>query len=693
MNLFSDLMNSKTFDADKSMPMSRFADFVQQSLNINQAWWVQANLDQRYEAGDQSLWTQYYNAWQIRPGKQFAFNIIRPQVATLDGYQRANRKTTVYTPLESGSQQTADDFTDISLWLNQQENFYETLSVGFRQALITGLSFIEQYMDFRRDPINGELKFANCPYNSIICDPFWKQPDFSDSRGLVKRSYVTPSEAMSMVPEESRELLTMNGFMPAELYFQYMPENYQFTNNNLITYDEFYYPALRKQRLIVDTRSGETKEWRMDDDDALRRFLRDFPTLKLTVQDVPTVRLTIVIQGKIVWDGPQPSGCDFWPLTPIYAFLNYELEDQNLRWAGIVRSLRDPQFLFNHRKVLELQSNESVANAGWLVEEDSVVNPDDLYRTQPGQVIYAKKGKLANVTKIPSSSIDPTWMQASAELLELTNRISNISETAMGQNTQAISGFHEQMKTATNLVANQRLFDQLDTAQKIIGRKNMLMIQNNWTPGKIKQILKREPSREFYDKTFGKYDCQVELSYDTPTQKQMQFTQLYELQKLGIAIPPSALINAANIQKKSELIQQMETEAQAQQQSAQRMEQMQMLKFQAEMDMASAQAQVQRGYAAEKISEIGNNEAEQVERRALAVKNHQQAALDMVKAAKEIDTISIDQLAKLIQLSKTIQDVQQQENEKIKREEQEEKLRSAARLQEFEQQKPQSLGV
>ncbi len=683
MNIFPDSV-AKFIDAsDASDTMRRFADFIQTSLNVNQSWWVQANLDQRYEAGDQSLWTQYYNAWQIRPGKQFTFNIIRPQVSTLEGYQRAHRKNTIYTPLENGTQEGADAFSDISIWHNQQENVAETLSTAFRQSLITGLSLVEQYLDFRTDPINGDIKYYACAYNQILMDPFWKDPTLADCRGIVKRTYVTQMEAVTYLPDHAKDIMNMSGFMPAEFTFQYMPENYQYTNKNLITYDEFYYPAVRRQKMLVDTATGETKEWRNKDNDALRAFLQHYRDIEVVNQDIPTVRMTIVIQGRICWDDAQPNGCDFWPFTPVYAFLNPELEDTTLRWAGIVRSLRDSQFLFNHRKVLELQLNESVANSGWLVEEDAVVNPDDLYKPYPGQVIYAKKGKLPNVTKIPASPIDPTYMQASRELLELTNRISNISETAMGQNTDALSGFHEQMKTATNLVANQRLFDQLDTAQKILGRKFISMVQNNWTPGKIRQIIKREVPQEFYDKTFGKYDAQVELSYDTVTQKQLQFSQLFQLHQLGLPIPASTLVNAASVQNKSDLIKQMDNDAKAAAEGQKRAEQLQMLKLQAEIDMASAQAQVQRGYAVEKISEIQTNEAEAVERRSLAAKNQQQAALDMVKATKDIDSITIEQLGKLFELSKAIQDFHQIQNEKIKASEAEQKEAVEQRAQEI----------
>ena len=650
-------MAQKYVNRSDSVPMSRFGDFVRQSLQLNETWWVAANLDQRYEAGDQQLWNQYYNAWQVRSNKQFTFNLIRSQVATFEGYQRAHRKSTIAIPRENGSQQTADDYTEIFLWLNQQEKFYETLSSAFRGSLITGMNVIQTWMDYRRDPINGDIKFTNCPYNSIIVDPYFTRYDFSDCQGIVKRSFVTPLEAASYLPEHRDDILGMDGFGPSEATFQFMPQNYQFAYNNLLTYDEFYYPAMRMQKLMVDTKTGETAEWRTDNDDALREFLRAYPEIKLVTQEIPTVRLTIIVQGKVLYDDMQPSGIDCYPFTPILTYYNPELEDFTLRTAGIVRNLRDAQFLFNHRKVLELQSVEAVLNAGWIAEEDAVVNVEDLYKPQPGGVIFTKRGKLQMIQKVMPTPIDPTWMAASADVQDLMLKITNVSETFMGQSTDAISGFHESMKTANSIVANQRLYDQLDTSQEVIGNIVIQMIQNNWTPGKVQRILKRTPTKEFYDKTFGRYDCQVTLGFDTPTQKQMAFMQLLELSKI-IPIPPSALLENATIQKKDELLKKMDADAQAQQQQQQRAQELEMLKLQAEIKMAEARAAADTGLAMERESEVDANEGRAIERRAEAIKDQQQGMLDQVKAMKEIEGVTIENFMKFLAFTKTVREMQ-----------------------------------
>ena len=55
------------------------------------------------------------------------------------------------------------------------------------------------------------------------------------------------------------------------------------------------------------------------------------------------------------------------------------------------------------------------------------------------------------------------------------------------------------------------------------------MIQSNFTPGKIKRIIEQEPTIQFYNKAFGKYDAAVEEGLNTTTQRQMQLVQLLQL--------------------------------------------------------------------------------------------------------------------------------------------------------------------
>src|SRR3990167_3993652 len=82
--------------------------------------------------------------------------------------------------------------------------------------------------------------------------------DLSDCNGIMRRSYVTKEEAMSLLPDFSKDISSMEGGRGArDQKFQYMPEVFAFDQLDKLTYDEYYYRAFRKQKLLVDKETGD----------------------------------------------------------------------------------------------------------------------------------------------------------------------------------------------------------------------------------------------------------------------------------------------------------------------------------------------------------------------------------------------------------------------------------------------------
>ena len=73
--------------------------------------------------------------------------------------------------------------------------------------------------------------------------------------------------------------------------------------------------------------------------------------------------------------------------------------------------------------------------------------------------------------------------------------------------------------------------------------------------------------------------------------------------------------------------------------------------MQSRVELAKARAQADRGLGVERLSRVQENEALAEERRAAAVKDEDQALLNLVKTLKEIDSVDIQSIEKLIQLS------------------------------------------
>lgn len=646
MALFSNMKSG----GDRTI-LDRMENFYTDSVTMSQQYWAEADLDTRFYCGDQTIWSELYGNAPALARKQYNFNRIRRIIEMVGGYQRKNRKSTIVIPVENADQETADQFTKTLSWINRRENVYHTISEAFTGSLITGMNFLQLWMDYREDPISGDIKVSNCAYNQIMVDPFFRKQDLSDCNAIWKRTFLTRSQVASLLPDRSEELHALYQQYNKDGKFQYLPENFSYDNNtNLMVYDEFFYRDYRDQRIIVDKQSGETMEWTGREEE-LKEYLQAFPTVTSLLQKIPTTKLAIVCQGQVMYDGPNPMGIDEFPFVPVLTYYTPELPYFQNRLQGMVRGMRDSQYLYNRRKIIELDILESQLNSGYILKEGTVIDPMSVYKTGQGQVLWLKKdAQMTDIQQIQAPQIPPTQLQASEILGREIQEVSGVNEELLGSATDDKAGILSMLRQGAGLTTLQRLFDQLDLSQKLLGKLMIKAIQANFTPGKVRKIVEGEPSMAFYNKNFGIYDAAVEEGFDTTTQKQMQFAQLLHLREVGVPIPASILLKASTLQNKEELVRTIEEQEQQQMQMQQAESEIQMQQQQATLEMAQARAAADRGMAEERISRVAENQTLAEERKAEAEKDKTQSLLNFIKALKELETMDIDNIAKTLEL-------------------------------------------
>lgn len=642
--------------------------FYASSITINQAFWAEADQDTRFEIGDQTLWNELYGNLPAASRRQFNFNHIRPVVNMISGHQRRNRKSTIVVPVENADQETADQFTKILMNINNQEGVLETISEAFHGSLVTGMNLLQLWVDYREDPVSGNIKVDNCAYNSFLIDPFFRKADLSDCQGIWKRSFLTRRECLSLLPDKEEEILGLisnESGTGRDAKFQFMPEQYGYAYKNLLTYDEYYYRDFRKQKMLMDTQTGESLEWKSDDEDRLQEFLAAYPQVVMTETEIPTVRVAVVVQGKVMYDGPNPLGIDKYPFVPVFAYYNPQSPYFQYKIQGVVRGLRDAQYLYNRRKVIELDIMESQINSGWKYKENAVVNPKDLYSLMgQGRGIAVKdEALMSDVEQIVAPSIPPSMLQISENLGSEIMKISGVNEELMGSNSEDMAGVLSMLRQSAGVTTLQGLFDNLDRAQKLLGSLMIDVIQSNYTPGKIQKVLEgKQPSQQFYSKAFGKYHAAVEEGINTTTQKQMQFAQLFHLKQAGVPIPDSALLEASTIQNKTELIKQIQQQQEQAQQMQMAQAQAQLQETQARVELSNARAEADRGLGVERVSRVQENQALAVERRAQAHRDEDEAFLSKIKTLKELEEMDLDHLHRLVSLAQSLQHKDEIEN-------------------------------
>lgn len=649
-------------EKDKSI-LSRMEAFYAEGITINQSFWGEADTDTRFLVGDQTMWNDLYGNLPANRRRQFNFNRIRRVIEMISGHQRRNRKSIIAVPKENGDSQTADQFTKILMWACNQEGILETISEAFYGALTTGMNLLQVWVDYRSDPVSGNIRVDNTSYNGFLIDPYFRKHDLSDCNGIWKRSYLTRREIVSLLPEHTEEILGLMGNETGtrDGKFQYAPESYGFNYNKLLTYDEFYYRDYRTQKMLVDTQTGESTEWSADDDEKLRLFLQTYPTITVIDQEIPTVKLAIVVQGKVMYHGPNPMGIDKYPFVPVLGYYTPQSPYFPWRIQGVVRGLRDAQYLYNRRRIIELDILESQINAGWKYKEDALVNPRDVFLEGQGRGLALKKeAQMTDVERILPPDIPPSMIQLSELLANEIQEISGVSEELLGSATDDKAGILSMLRQGAGLTTLQSLFDNLDHSQKLLGSILIDLVQTNFTPGKIKKILENEePSPQFYNKAFGKYNAAVEDGLNTTTQKQMQFAQLLHLREAGVPIPDEILIDSATIQNKQQLLDALAQQQQAAQAQQQQQAQFTQAQAEATIEMAKARAAADQGLGVERLSRVQENAALAEERRAAALKDEDTALLNLVKALKELEGMDIAHLNQLVSIAQTIKKSEQ----------------------------------
>ncbi len=573
----------------------------------------------------------------------------------ISGHQRRNRKSTIVTPVENGDAETADQFTKVMMWINNQENVLDTISESFHGALVTGMNLLQVWVDYRTDPVSGNIKVDNCSYNSFLIDPYFRKADLSDCNALWKRSFLTKRECISLLPSHSEEILGLIGNESGtgrDGKFQFMPESYNYGYKNLLTYDEFYYRDYRTQKMLVDAETGETMEWKSDNKEGLEAFLLQYPSVTVIESEVPTVNLAIVVQGKVMYDGPNPIGTDKYPFVPVLGYYNPQMPYFPWRIQGVVRGLRDAQYLYNRRRIIELDILESQINSGWIYKENALVNPKDVFMSGQGRGLALKEdAQMTDVQQIVAPQVPPSMIQLSDLLAKEVMEISGVNEELLGSAMDDKAGVLSMLRQGAGLTTLQTLFDQLDRSQKLLGEIIIDIVQANFTPGKVKRILEEEePTEQFYNKAFGKYNAVVEEGLNTSTQKQMQFAQMLQLREVGVPISTEDLLEAATIQGKKKIIEnaKRQEEQAAQMQQAQMESQMQLQ--QAQMADMEGRRQANIGLAHERDSRVMENYSMAVEREHKANAEDSAATLDRVKALKELESIDLAHLSQLVTL-------------------------------------------
>lgn len=642
-------------DTDTDLKRQRDRNYSD-SINILQTQWYQADLDQRFYLGDQDIWGILYPGVAAYRRKMFNFNITNSIVQSVTGHQRQMRKSTVCIPVMQGMQKTSDQFTKCLYHIHNRPGAYQVYSDAFEQgALVQGIGLVSIFRDMSEDPVSGDIRLRYVDFKSVLIDPYFRRPDLSDCRFIWTRQFFDREEAVKLYPELEDKLRDLTG-MYRDDKFYYMPEVYQIQFPNLIAIDEYWYLSTREALYIVDTETNEMQEFTGDEEDMRVVAMQFGERLKLIRRPKQTVRRQILGNDVTLLDEENPYGIDRYPYVPVLGYFTPDTAYYALKFRGMVRDMRDAQYLFNRRKVSDLDILES-QQQGLIIEQGSLITPDDAFNAGNGRVLVRKKGTAPDaIMPMDIRPPSPVMLQMEDMLMQVAHRIAGVDPSAMGIDVDDKAGIITMMRQAATARNLQRLFDNLDMAQQMVGEIIISMIQKLYTFTKIKNIIGEEPTPEFDNKLFFQYGCKVIQANLTETQQQLELGQLLQLQEMYPDLDlKDDVIDAMQIQNKDKLKEKLTAQSQAAQQQQQQMSQLQMQQMQVDNETKLSYAESQKGLAAERTAKIRTDMAIAEDKIKRAHTEDTQSLLNVIRAIKELDNLDLEQLRTKLEILQALQ--------------------------------------
>ncbi len=570
------------------------------------------------------------------------FNKIHRITKIITGFQRKNRLSLKYTPGKTGNAKTTEQFNKLAMQIMAMTDGYNLMSDAFEKgACNTGLNLVGLHMDYEHDLLSGDLKLTRWPYNAFLLDPNVSEFDLSNCGYILLREYVDKNTAKTMVPADRvKEIQELHPTGPDDK-FNFLQPSRAADGSHPLRYDQFWYQDSETYEVLVDPQTHNFTVLPLDiDSDQKKLIMQQNPAAKIIKRTRKIVRLTVLVEDHVFYEG-NPYGTKSYPFVPVWGFFTPEASKAKLKVMGVTRLVRDPQTEANKRKSKMLDIMDTVISSGWKAKEGSVVDPNSLYISGQGKVVWVKNGyELDDIREILGGKVPEGLFRLNEifdqDIVQIPGANDDLLGTPDKEDLQ-IAGVLAKLRQSSGITILQDLFDNYRRSKKLLGTKIIQMLQANYVPQKVVRLIGEQPTPDFYEANFSVYDCVPTEGLLTDTQRQMHFMQLLALKQMGAPIPFSYLVAHAPIDATEELVQMIQQSEQAEAQRGQQMQQFE-----------QAMAQLQMAKSGTEVAVTKENLAQSEQNRAKAI-------LDNVRMLKELQEIDLSKLTELLKVAREIE--------------------------------------
>lgn len=624
----------------------------------------------------------------IKEGREpLEFNIIRRPLQFFSGYLRDNINQIIYSPVEGSDQKTADQFTKLSYYTWDKGQGYPVFLDACDEAFKSGISLCGIQMDYSRDFINGDIKFFKRTYNQFYLDPTFENITLEDCSFAITRDLIDKQYAKQLLPfidPEAIDDLTMT--YRDDKFMTYHPQFTTFSRKrNLLAYDQYYRRTTRKRKFLCDLDSSYYRDITDLDKEELdklkfglgrlQRMKLDpemeqegIPNIEIRTVDRPYVELNILLNGQRMYCGEDKTGVvETYPFVPLICYMEPSIWMPSQRIQGIAATDWSLQRQFNkrHMKIIDMMDSEISTGFKYLL--GTVPDVGDMQQSGQNKLIGVdpenNPAGLAAVEQLRGGGANPSLIEYQQVLDNLSLTLANVNESVLGVdekgNTQ-ISGRLAEVRIAQGLRGNRKIFDNVETAQQILGGVLLKTWQVHYTPGKVERILGERPTEQFYEREFEQYDAVIKEGVRSKSQRDAYYYELVQLKKDEIVnVPESTIVKSLSMAGLSDLEKDIEAQDKQKAEQQAKIDEQERMALELANSQKIANLSLSKEREARVIADIGLAE----ERHSEAASNMADAVLARSKAIVEISSLQEDRILKVLQFLNQLQVQEQQQQD------------------------------
>lgn len=543
---------------DDESVLTEYQTRLNESRNHSRAWREEARDLYDLRAGHQ--WSdedkqiireRYGGAYPIT-----SFNLTDKYIDAVSGLQINNRQEVRYYPREQGDVGVDEFASGAVKWCRDQSEAEDEETDSFGDVFLTGMAWIEHYLDDTEDPENGFIAQERRDPLEMHWDPHAKRRNLVDRRWQSRRKPMSIDEYREMFGEEEGVEDGAEDEIDGAIAHAEIPDDYDTGTFGAITprrvyIDDYQFWRNEKSWRVVAhfEEQGETRqifsssEWR-----AAKKAL-ELAGIHYEAEEVSSKAYfrAFICHGKIK-GGVQRLACNCFT----YEAITGKRDRNTNTWYGMGRVIKDPQAWVNKFFASILYTISSNAKGGLMAEEDAFEDPTAAEQSwaNPASITWMTSGAISGGKTQPKPP--GTYPQGMDRLMEFTLSLmpltSGVSPETLGLTDRLQSGVVESQRKQATMSVIAWVFDAMRRYYKRSGKTMLAMIREYLTEGQLMRISGAEGTKYLpllKDKMSGKYDLIVDEAPTSVNMRERVWTILQAMvplaTQLGAPPPPDVL--------------------------------------------------------------------------------------------------------------------------------------------------------